>query len=60
VETVKKAGEESPCLGLLILLFSVKYILTDIMNGILREEYYIYIDTFLRHFDDLWLSKKEW
>lgn len=60
METIKKSGEESTCLGLLVLIVSLKYILNDILNGILREEYFIYLDTFLKLFDEIWMMKREW
>lgn len=37
IENIRKSGDENVCLGLLILLFSLNYILKDIMNGIIRD-----------------------
>ena len=37
IEKIRKSGDETVCLGLIILLFSLNYILKDTMNGIKRD-----------------------
>ena len=37
IERVKVAGDEDPCLGLVILLFCLKHILRDILSGIRKD-----------------------
>lgn len=58
LEAIKKAGDDVCCLGLIILLHSSKLIFNHLLNSLLREEYHLNIDYFLRQFDSLWLSKK--
>ena len=61
LETIKKSNDENSNFGFIVLIYSVKMVFNDILKALVnKEDQYMYLDTFTKGFDEIWMVKREW